>query len=385
MNKSQTNKTLLITGDYPPPFIGGSLVYIYNLVEKSNLTIDVLTGPNSESFYSKQNIRRCRFLVSSKNPSSFQMLTMYLYLFIYFIKISLTREYSSIVFYVSAIGNGFFALLTKLLKLKLIIILFAEEITLAQKSKGLKGWLKRFGLKFYSKADAFVSICDFAKDLVLRMGVKSENICVIPTPLLLDKRNKAQKIKNNNYKNHVLSVGRIIERKGFHYLIDAITLVRNEIPDVRLTIIGDGPYRNKLEKKIKDNNLEKNVILLGEISDEELANAYKNSNLFVLANVMLKNGDCEGCPNVFVEASSYGIPVIGGIEGGASSAIIDQKTGFLINPKEVKYLSTKIILLLKNKSIAEKMGLAAFNKVKIDHDPIKAGKAFDNFITQKFQ
>ena len=217
MNKSQTNKTLLITGDYPPPFIGGSLVYIYNLVEKSNLTIDVLTGPNSESFYSKQNIRRCRFLVSSKNPSSFQMLTMYLYLFIYFIKISLTREYSSIVFYVSAIGNGFFALLAKLLKLKLIIILFAEEITLAQKSKGLKGWLKRFGLKFYSKADAFVSICDFAKDLVLRMGVKSENICVIPTPLLLDKRNKAQKIKNNNYKNHVLSVGRIIEGISLSY------------------------------------------------------------------------------------------------------------------------------------------------------------------------
>ena len=75
------------------------------------------------------------------------------------------------------------------------------------------------------------------------------------------------------------------------------------------------------------------VKLHGEITDEELSNLYSKSDLFILAHTMLKNGDTEGCPNVFSEAMANNLPVIGGTGAGADTAIIDNYNGYIVNSK----------------------------------------------------
>jgi phosphatidylinositol alpha-1,6-mannosyltransferase len=178
----------------------------------------------------------------------------------------------------------------------------------------------------------------------------------------------------------VLSVGRLIKRKGFDLLIRAFEEVHQAMPGAELVIVGAGPDRERLEALIRERNLGHCVKIRSGLSDADLAALYQTSRVFVLANVMLSNGDCEGCPNVVIEASASGLPVIGGIEGGASSAIIDGVTGFLIDPHNSAILTEKILVLLKDIALAKKMGEAGIQKVHEAHDSVRSGEIFGERI-----
>jgi len=296
------------------------------LIENCEHDFDILTAPlpegENEISSPQHRIIRKDFLVSSHNPTSFQLFKMYLYLAFFAIKIGVKREYDLVVFYTSAIGNGFFSLLFRVLNVRVILMAFAEEITLAEKAPGLKGALKRFFMKNgYPYAYGFVSICHFAKDLIARMGVDEERICVIPTPILPSK-NLPTSHDNNREGYEILSVGRLIRRKGFNYLIDAVDMIKEDIPDVHFTIVGDGDEMEPLVNQVKTSGLSENVTFAGPIYDDaKMSQMYSQCDLFVLANLMLENGDCEGSPNVLIEASAHGKPVIGGREGGTATAV----------------------------------------------------------------
>ena len=107
-----------------------------------------------------------------------------------------------------------------------------------------------------------------------------------------------KKVSNNK----ILSVGRLVERKGFHMLVEAVHKIKDSIPDIQVDIVGDGPYKKQIEGKIKLLSMEKYVSIHSGLDDDELSKLYANANLFVLAHMMLENGDTEGCPTVFSEA-----------------------------------------------------------------------------------
>ena len=82
---------------------------------------------------------------------------------------------------------------------------------------------------------------------------------------------------------------------------------------------------------VEKNKMHSYVNLAGKVTDKELSDMYNNSDLFVLAHRMLSNGDTEGCPTVFSEAGAHGIPLIGGNDAGASTAIIDGINGLFVS------------------------------------------------------
>jgi len=365
-------KILLISPEYPPPLIGGSLVYVNNLIENSGLSFSILTEKKRRQSDQTRNYIESKYLVNSGDANNANLFTMYFFIAIYLLKNM--RRYDLVILNISAIGNGFFAFFTNIFGTKSLIISFAEELTLAVKSKGFKGILKRFFLKGYRNADMNISISHFAKEfLINELGVRKP-IHVIPTPVHTEKLD-LEKV-NKEKRDGILSVGRLVERKGHILVLRAFKKIYSLDKSIRLTIVGDGPEYPKLKRYIEKQSLSENVKIHRNVSDEFLRTQYSQHEIFILANLMLENGDCEGAPNVLIEAAAYGLPSIAGEEGGTSDVVEHNKSGYLLDPRDIENLASTISLLLTDKPKIEKMRNYAILKAQNDHDKVKAGQIF---------
>lgn len=164
--------------------------------------------------------------------------------------------------------------------------------------------------------------------------------------------NRVENFYEQNGKKVVLFVGRLAEKKGVTYLIDA---VRNL--DVKLIIVGKGP----LEKQLKDqaSDLEGKVIFLGARSHEELKVMYASADIFVAPSITAKDGDKEGVPTTIIEAMASGIPVIASATSGIPEIIEHNKNGFLVEEKDVDGIRRYIEKLAGNQKKCKEMGKAA--------------------------
>jgi glycosyltransferase involved in cell wall biosynthesis len=371
-------KILLISPDFPPPFIGGSLIWIHSLVSNSKFSFDVLSSNNLVKL-DNPNIRviKSKYICSSNNPSKLNLLLNYIYLVYWCFKEFKKNKYEVVISNPGLVGNCIIFFIGKIFKKKVIGTVYAEEITVPLLGKGLKNRTKVLLLKlFYSYANSFISVCHFAKR-ILRQNNFKQNIFIIP-PI----GNLKIKKKFFNKPPIVLSVGRLIKRKGFDKLIIAIVKNKKKISDLKLNIVGSGPEYKNLRKLIKSLNAENYIKIFTEVDKKELESFYKNSHLFVLANSMLKNGDTEGCPVVFIEAMSYMLPVIGGLGGGVDTAIKNGKNGYILNTDKIDLLTNRIYVLLTNLSLVKKMSNESKKKLKTDHNVEKSSNYFDQVIEE---
>ena len=163
--------------------------------------------------------------------------------------------------------------------------------------------------------------------------------------------------------NSVLFVGRLIDWKGVDFLIQAIHIVKSQIPSVSLNIVGDGPERQKFESLVKDLQLENNVRFMGKVTDAELNQAYLGSTLFVLPSTERKGFVMEGLGVVLLEAMASGVPVIGSNTGGIPDIIKDGVNGLLVQPGDPKALADAIIRILNDQALADRFREAGIKTV----------------------
>jgi glycosyltransferase involved in cell wall biosynthesis len=376
----KNNEYLVISPTYPPPFVGGSKVWTFNLVENCPVGMDVLSSALKEDCgeVSGPNNRviRSRFLWDSNthDPTHWELLRSYTYALVWLFRNSRSAQYKAVIAGAFDFANGWIILLGKLLRIPIIPLGNAEEFTLTLRGKGMKNWIKRVWLKFtHKKAAGFIVVCHFCKDVLVSLGVDPQTIHVVPSSINPEKLSGQNRVRRGH---NVLSVGRLVERKGFHLLIEAVKILRCELPEITLTIVGDGPYRSALERQVHGQNLQDYIFIRGRQDDKELSTLYQTSDLFVLAHMMLDNGDTEGCPTVFSEASGSGLPVIGGVEGGASTVIREGETGYLVNPRNIEELTDRMRRILTDADLARAMGKAGIEKVHRDHTPEVTGKRF---------
>jgi len=152
----------------------------------------------------------------------------------------------------------------------------------------------------------------------------------------------------------ILSVGRLVEKKGVKYLIMAMKDVIKEFPNAKLIICGAGPEEENLENLTKKLNLKENVIFVGYIKNSDLPKYYTSSDIFILPSIKVKGGDTEGLGVVLLEAMACGTPVIGSNTGGITDIIKHGESGFLVKPKDPEDIAEKIIVLLSNKELQQK-------------------------------
>jgi len=152
----------------------------------------------------------------------------------------------------------------------------------------------------------------------------------------------------------ILFVGRLIDWKGIKYLITSMIYVINRFPNSILLIGGDGPERGNLEKLIRNLNLERHVFLLGPIDTNKLQLYYNSADVFVLPSIEL-NGQTEALGVVLLEAMASGTPVIGSNIGGIPDIIRNGVNGFLAEPENAIDIANKIIEVLSNNLLREKI------------------------------
>jgi len=162
----------------------------------------------------------------------------------------------------------------------------------------------------------------------------------------------------------ILSIGYLIERKGFEYLIRALKEVLNVHNNVHLKIVGSGPLENQIKKLIIDLKLENNVQILSNLSDQKLLETYNSSNLFVLPSITDSQGNTEGLGVVLLEAMACKLPVIASNIGGIPDIVNDGETGLLVPEKDTIGMSQSIIKLIENEDLRENLTFKGYNMVK---------------------
>lgn len=164
--------------------------------------------------------------------------------------------------------------------------------------------------------------------------------------------NKRDGVFDKKEKN-ILFVGRLAEKKGVTYLIEAMKKV-----DGKLFIVGKGPLEESLKEQAKEQG--DKIVFLGPKSHEELPELLASADLFVAPSVVAKDGDQEGLPVSIMEAMASGIPVVSGISGGTKDIVIDGINGFFLDATNVEQLADRVNTILKDKELSDRMREEAY-------------------------
>lgn len=156
----------------------------------------------------------------------------------------------------------------------------------------------------------------------------------------------------------LLAVGQLKEKKGFAYLIEACRLLSERGVSFRLEIIGEGPLRDSLQTSIARAGLEGDVILRGALSHDEVKEAYRRADLFVLPCVTAADGDRDGIPNVILEAMASGLPVVSTVHSGIPEAVEDGVSGLLVPPADSGALAEALVVLVGDEGMRRAYGEA---------------------------
>jgi phosphatidyl-myo-inositol dimannoside synthase len=248
--------------------------------------------------------------------------------------------------------------LSKILKFDYYIIFHGLDIVTTKKIKR-----KRFLMeKIFTKVKGVIANSEFTKREILEMGLNENKIKVLyacPHFKPPAKNNiKEDIIKKYNLENKkiLLSVGRAVERKGFDRVIKAMEKVVNKDEKVVYLLAGGkGVYTEQLKNLIKNSLVKDNIIFLEETVDEEVKALYDLCAVFIMPSRQI-GSDVEGFGIVYLEANLFGKPVIGGRSGGAVEAVVDNKTGLVVDPENISEISEAILKLIKNPDLAKKLG-----------------------------
>jgi phosphatidylinositol alpha-1,6-mannosyltransferase len=126
-----------------------------------------------------------------------------------------------------------------------------------------------------------------------------------------------------------LTISRLVERKNIQSVIIALSRLRESGLSFFYSVAGDGPELSNLKSLVDQLGLQDNVEFLGRVSEEKKDTLYSSSDFFLLPSIFNhQTGSIEGYGIVFIEANSYGLPVLSGNTGGMIEAVVDGKTGF---------------------------------------------------------
>jgi phosphatidylinositol alpha-1,6-mannosyltransferase len=224
--------------------------------------------------------------------------------------------------------------------------------------------------RIYQGADAVVANAEFARKSLLQIGIPESRIVKItpgvdlerfsPRPAREDLINKW----NLKGKKIVLTVARLISRKGHDLVLRAMARLTRELPDAVYLIVGRGPEEQRLQKLAAELGIMDSVRFAGHVPEESLPDCYNLCDVFAMLNREEANGDLEGFGMVFLEANATGKPVIGGRSGGTADAIAEGQTGFRVDASQLDELTATLRMLLTDTNLRCQLGNAGRNRVQ---------------------
>jgi len=157
----------------------------------------------------------------------------------------------------------------------------------------------------------------------------------------------------------LVTVARLVPHKGQDSAIRALAALRDEFPDLRYVMVGEGHYENHLRALARELGVDDRVIFAGLLSDDQLPEAYATSTLYVGLSRIDREINVEGFGISFLEAAASGVPAIAGDSGGVRSAVRDGETGIVVPPTDIAAIKTAIAALLRDDERRKAMGKPA--------------------------
>jgi phosphatidylinositol alpha-1,6-mannosyltransferase len=158
-------------------------------------------------------------------------------------------------------------------------------------------------------------------------------------------------------KKVIVSVGRLVHRKGQDTLVDSMPTILSAIPEAHLLFIGEGPYKDYLVKRATELDILDAITFIGRIQYAELPRYICAGDIFAMpSRSRLAGLEVEGLGIVYLEASACGLAVIGGKSGGAPDAVLEGETGFAVDGTSPSEVASAAIKLLENSELAKAMG-----------------------------
>lgn len=241
---------------------------------------------------------------------------------------------------------------------KMINYIHGEEITTVTPYR----FYGRRRHTYLKRADAVIAVSEFTRQaLIEQMQVDPAKIELITNGVDLDRFQPGPKdpalIERYGVqgKRLLLTVGRLVPRKGIDLTLRALPAILARHPDVHYLIVGTGPYQEELQQIVAELGLAASVTFAGRVLDGELAAHYRLCDLFVMANRELSDHDTEGFGLVFLEANACGKAVVGGRAGGAVEAVRDGQNGLLVDGHDPGAIASTINRLLSDDALRQRL------------------------------
>lgn len=209
-----------------------------------------------------------------------------------------------------------------------------------------KSWIISRRGELQRKGAVFIAVSDYIRRKMIEQGYPEHKIVQHYIGIDLEKFTPSSQVER---KPIVLFVGRLVEKKGAAYLIEAMSMVQKKLPEAKLVVIGEGPLREQLEMQCHDTLI--NYEFLGVQPPDKIKEMLNIAKVFSVPSIVAENGDAEGFGMVFAEAGAMGVPVVSFATGGIPEAVAHGETGLLAAEKDSGMLASYIKELLVDESL----------------------------------
>ncbi|PLS02412.1 glycosyltransferase [Neobacillus cucumis] len=246
--------------------------------------------------------------------------------------------------------------------LPLVTSIRGRDATLANQPVG---YLENMKMLF-EQGDMFFPVCQYLADRIMDWGCPSEKIRVLYGGIDLSRYHYRPPSLGDS--QNILSVGRLVEKKGHHILMQAFQKIKDKFPHATLTIIGRGELQESLTSLSEKLNLGDSFRLLNHLPKEKVREHMASADLFCAASIVSSAGDVEGIPNTLKEAMATGVPVISTNHAGIPELVTHHQEGFLVQENNVDELAEALEFMLTHRELWEEYSIAARQKVEKNFD-----------------
>ncbi len=272
--------------------------------------------------------------------------------------------------------EGYYSIpLSKYLNRPLVVTFYGNDMSMQPK---VKGWREKYNRLFEASKGIIVE-GDFMRKKVIDLGCPADKVFVFRLAIPTDNITFNYREKYTGSFN-ILMCANFVEKKGFLDAIDVFNNLKNEKGlDFFCEIIGDGPLKEQILKKIKKYNLSNNVKLLGRKTIEEIYKISKKHHVFFHPSKYAKNGDSEGgAPTIISEMQALGLPIISTYHADIPN-IIPITNQYLSDESNIDQMSDKFISLINDNEKWDTISKTGRDFVEINHNKYKIALDIENF------
>jgi len=229
-------------------------------------------------------------------------------------------------------------------------------------------------LEVLNNSEVVVANSKYTKNLAILCGVEENRIIVInPGVDPVQELNKKSLDKVDNLLKHkfprLITVSRFDKRKNHFNIIMALRNLKQIYPNITYICIGYGDEEKNIKDLVEELDLKEQVMFFKDISNDLKNSLLSKSNIFIMPSIIFKKS-VEGFGIAYIEAGQYGVPSLGGIDGGASDAIDHEKTGLICDGNNLEEIYSSINLMLENNKYLEYGRAAKENSTKFQWNKI---------------